>query len=184
MMYDGGMKMTFHWMFSWVSEHTEESRCCYCGSLCQRQLWCSLHESPSMYIIWDDSADRQPLCWYLSAADCDSCCLPAAATHRSGSLMLLGSPSVCASWLVSASWIFHEAAAIPAIYIQLQLSPTHPPSLSTHHSKAHRPTHTHPLSVWTISDSFLFVLSLWVLLFALVIIFNLICLWQSCVSNH
>lgn len=40
-------------------------------------------------------------------------------------------PSVCGSWLVSASWIFHEAAAIPGVHIQLQLSPTQPPSPST-----------------------------------------------------
>lgn len=40
-------------------------------------------------------------------------------------------PSVARSRLVSASWIFHEAAATPGLHIQLQLSPTHPPSTST-----------------------------------------------------
>lgn len=40
-------------------------------------------------------------------------------------------PSLARSRLVSASWMFHEAVATPGVHIQLQLSPTHPPSTST-----------------------------------------------------
>lgn len=58
-------------------------------------------------------------------------------------------PSVCGSWLVSASWIFHEAfprCTYPTPII------THTPS-TTHHSKAYTPTHTPPQSVTTLESS-------------------------------